>query len=538
MGKLKHGIETLDVKFAEQMGSLSKEHDSKHEKNHGHVLSVIDGCDARLREELAHVSGQHDAKHKDNSTKQRAALDDEIAKVKEELARFGRDHDDKHAKTRTHVTSSVESIGKQLRDDVSQLLGLHEEKHKEIRMLLPHHLELLESKLREETKEVSKTLLDMHARHQTAIDRGMEAEQKLWQEISQVVKDNDAKHKDGSNKMRSGLDATEAKLREELLFMSKEHDGKHARSHNHFSSLAETLDQKLQEEVVRSSEDHDLKRERGIAAVQGACDSALSSMDAAVREEMGRLKAHSDRSVENASNKHRSVVEALERKLTEAMARMSAEEEKKHDEHRQSLKMSNGELLTMLQNDIGQCTESVDVKLNELRMSSSVELSALREDVARAVTDMDGKCERGLDHTTSSFEALERKLDLESAARSEENSTERDVRSREVADLCGAVKSMQAWLTDVESMGTQRNEARTREFENVTARLSELKEHQFTLRSELIKHQEHIDHFKGFQVDKVTEELRKVVQDLALTSDHQGDKIKELESTLDGARET
>jgi len=327
------------------------------------------------------------------------------------------------------------------------------------------------------------------------------------------------------------------KLQEEVARIAKEGECETKRCFTHLQSLLEAMEAKFQEDVLRSSEDHDLKRERGIAAVQGACDSALSSMDAAVREEMGRLKAHGDRSVENASNKHRSVVEALERKLTEAMARMSAEEEKKHDEHRQSLKMSNGELLTMLQNDIGQCTESVDVKLNELRMSSSVELSALREDVARAVTDMDGKCERGLDHTTSSFEALERKLDLESAARSEENSTERDVRSREVADLCGAVKSMQAWLTDVESMGTQRNEARTREFENVTARLSELKEHQFTLRSELIKHQEHIDHFKGFQVDKVTEELRKVVQDLALTSDHQGDKIKELESTLDGARE-
>merc|ERR1712135_52994 len=102
---------------------------------------------------------------------------------------------------------------------------------------------------------------------------------------------------------------------------------------------------------------------------------------------------------------------------------------------------------------------------------------------------------------------------------------------------CSALKSMQDWVTDVESTVTQRFEARAREMESVTVRLTELKDIQFQLRSEIVKQQEHIDQFKGFQVDKVTEELRRVVQDLASTSDFQGNKIKELESTLDGARE-
>merc|ERR1712135_265506 len=102
---------------------------------------------------------------------------------------------------------------------------------------------------------------------------------------------------------------------------------------------------------------------------------------------------------------------------------------------------------------------------------------------------------------------------------------------------CSALKSMQDWVTDVESTVTQRFEARAREMESVTVRLTELKDIQFQLRSEIVKQQEHIDQFKGFQVDKVTDELRQGGQDLANTSDFQGNKIKELEGTLDAARE-
>merc|ERR1712012_951946 len=123
------------------------------------------------------------------------------------------------------------------------------------------------------------------------------------------------------------------------------------------------------------------------------------------------------------------------------------------------------------------------------------------------------------------------------ATSSQEVASEREARSREVADVCSAVKSMQDWVTDVESTVTQRFEARARERESVTVRLTELKDIQFHLRSEIVKQQEHIDQFKGFQVDKVTEELRRVVQDLASTSDFQGNKIKDLEGTLDAARE-
>jgi len=86
----------------------------------------------------------------------------------------------------------------------------------------------------------------------------------------------------------------------------------------------------------------------------------------------------------------------------------------------------------------------------------------------------------------------------------------------------------------VENTAKERSDARGRD---VDVRLSEMKDIQGQLRSEILRQQEHIEQFKGFQVDKVTEELRRVVQDLASTSDMQGGKIKELERMLEAARE-
>jgi chromosome segregation ATPase len=96
---------------------------------------------------------------------------------------------------------------------------------------------------------------------------------------------------------------------------------------------------------------------------------------------------------------------------------------------------------------------------------------------------------------------------------------------------------MQEWIADVENTATQRNEARNRDYENVTSRLTEIKESYSTIRVDIIKQQEVVDHFKGIQVDKITEELRNVVQDLASTADFQGEQLKGLEIRLDCARE-
>ena len=99
-----------------------------------------------------------------------------------------------------------------------------------------------------------------------------------------------------------------------------------------------------------------------------------------------------------------------------------------------------------------------DVRFESVTETSKTEFENLREEVARLVIDMDEKCDRGLAHTSEHFKSLEAKLEFETAARNEETATERDVRSREVGDICNAVKSMQEWIADVENTATQRNE--------------------------------------------------------------------------------
>ena len=54
----------------------------------------------------------------------------------------------------------------------------------------------------------------------------------------------------------------------------------------------------------------------------------------------------------------------------------------------------------------------------------------------------------------------ERKLDLAVVRRSQNVTSEREAPTRDVADVCSAVESMQDWVTDVESISTQRFQAR------------------------------------------------------------------------------
>merc|ERR1712136_698892 len=202
---------------------------------------------------------------------------------------------------------------------------------------------------------------------------------------------------------------------------------------------------------------------------------------------------------------HRALTDALDKKLSDMLGALSGEHDKKHEETRRSLRVQNEELIGMIQSEVTQLVETTNAQFTAITESSQTEIGSIREEVARIVVDLDGKYEESVNHTSASIAMLERNVDAVAKSSSQDMASERECRAREVGDLCSAVKSLQ----DI----------------------------QFQLRSEIVKQQEHIDQFKGFQVDKVTDELRQVVQDLANTSDFQGNKIKELEGTLDAARE-
>lgn len=244
-----------------------------------------------------------------------------------------------------------------------------------------------------------------------------------------------------------------------------------------------------------------------------------------------------DKAHEDQGKNHRALTDALDKKLSDMLGALSGEHDKKHEETRRSLRVQNEELIGMIQSEVTQLVETTNAQFTAITESSKTEIGSIREEVARIVVDLDGKYEESVNHTSASIAMLERNVDAVAKSSSQDMASERECRAREVGDLCSAVKSMQDWVTDVETTFTQRSETRAREIETMNVRLTELKDIQFQLRSEIVKQQEHIDQFKGFQVDKVTDELRQVVQDLANTSDFQGNKIKELEGTLDAARE-
>ena len=66
--------------------------------------------------------------------------------------------------------------------------------------------------------------------------------------------------------------------------------------------------------------------------------------------------------------------------------------------------------------------------------------------------DQDAKHERAHHFTTTSVQQLSEKVDSGMATRAEEEAAECIQRGREIGDLCSAVKSMQVWLTDVETL--------------------------------------------------------------------------------------
>ena len=86
---------------------------------------------------------------------------------------------------------------------------------------------------------------------------------------------------------------------------------------------------------------------------------------------------------------------------------------------------------------------------------------------------------------------------VEASKNQEDVTSEREARTREVADVCNVMKSMQEWATDLESTVTQRFEARVCEMEAVTVRLKELKDVKFQLRYEIVNQRKHIEQFKG-----------------------------------------
>ena len=86
---------------------------------------------------------------------------------------------------------------------------------------------------------------------------------------------------------------------------------------------------------------------------------------------------------------------------------------------------------------------------------------------------------------------MKRKLELAVARHNQDVTSEREVQTRNVVDVCSAVELMQDRETDLESIATQRFEARAHEMEMMMVGLTKSKDLKSQLLFEIMNQQEH-----------------------------------------------
>ena len=86
---------------------------------------------------------------------------------------------------------------------------------------------------------------------------------------------------------------------------------------------------------------------------------------------------------------------------------------------------------------------------------------------------------------------MKRKLELAVARHNQDVTSEREVQTRDMVDVWTAVELMQDWETDLESIATQRFEARAHEMEMMMVGLTKSKDLKSQLLFEIMNQQEH-----------------------------------------------
>merc|ERR1712136_241615 len=198
---------------------------------------------------------------------------------------------------------------------------------------------------------------------------------------------------------------------------------------------------------------------------------------------------------------------ALDRKVVDTANRLSAEAERKRDESRVTTSLHIEDVANKIQSDLSRAVDSIDSKHQEGMETTKDELISIRDVIEKLGAEQDAKHETSRDRTAAAFENLDRKIADDLALRSAALDTECEVRSREVADLCAAVKSLQSWVTDVEAVGTQRNEMRNRDFDAAIDRHNDLKHQLLTLKADLSHFQEIVETWKRYEVHRMSSDL-------------------------------
>merc|ERR1712136_10839 len=365
--------------------------------------------------------------------------------------------------------------------------------------------------------------------HRAATDSLGNTAAKLQQDLGKLTQTLDLKINDQQAKHQAALSEAMSVLREESLRSCRELDAEQRRSTAQLCSEVESLENRVKDEIVRCEREQDSKREAMQSSALSTMESCLANHDAALREDLNRLALNNDRLHDDNTDRMNTGLEALDRKVVDTANRLSAEAERKRDESRVTTSLHIEDVANKIQSDLSRAVDSIDSKHQEGMETTKDELISIRDGIEKLGAEQDAKHETSRDRTAAAFENLDRKIADDLALRSAALDTECEVRSREVADLCAAVKSLQSWVTDVEAVGTQRNEMRNRDFDAAIDRHNDLKHQLLTLKADMIQHLEtNLDAAREAKA-----EVHRMSSDLAAEATARTTKEAEMKSRLE-----
>jgi hypothetical protein len=394
-GKIREGADS-DAKIAADVSRLERELES-HDAQHGaRLASTAQSLESKFRQDLHEKSGIL------QDTFERRMRDDKL------------DNHTKHEETRALGKSSVDGAVELLRSQLNDISRDVDTKHRECVNRLETFPVHFDAKISDEILRVSREgdmkFEKLNANllsHAADVDSKIKAAQaagdaKLSAEVARVTSENDAQHQSHPVRLAAAIDSLGGKVDRDLENLAKEHMAKHSEVQSSLST-AHWNAQKFKDDIARHVGD--------IQATNNKVSSIASRI--AVLEEKHLVC--------DDFNKARSVLESLALKVEAFPV----------DLHRETIRLS----------------DSAEKKHGELRDAQRADMVRLREEIARLVLEMNGQNDVALQHMTASVEALDRKIAAEIGNRVEDVKSEREDRSREVADLATAVHSLETHLS-------------------------------------------------------------------------------------------
>lgn len=387
-GALLSSVDALDKQHKEEMNRMAK----KHESTHGALQDALAGHKNELRDELGRLSSSHDSRHND----MRASMD-------AEMTRLSNDHSSNHQALRDmfagHASDHKEALAEQdtkLREQIAKLDSDHSSNHSAMREQLMAKLADVDGQIADHKNGVDEMLQNHAGAHGSALEQ-MEADVRAQMEA--LANDHTKGHEATRDAMLKQLSDLDGQLRGEI----DQHKGDvndslqlhESTREAHSSALAE-MDAQFRTVVSDHSQgsdslrvELDQHRKWMDEMLQGHADnhsSALEDMDAQVQEQIRQLASDHSEShsgtreymlaqlqeleenlkgeITNESSKNKDMFDSHSDNngsaLVEMESKVRAQMEALANDHTESHKAANAQLIAQLQEQDNKLRGEID----------------------------------------------------------------------------------------------------------------------------------------------------------------------------------